>query len=353
MFLLILCVGVVQSWRPLYRKLGVFDANTYESSLMFWPPSDSLIVMESIGCQYYDHAENWDQQYRDHSYFRIRDLASGDVITNISTSIGFGFGAAFVEKKPTGKDTMWVFGVPYDRCKNPVMNSTEGVYAWRSTDLVNWERGRTDVNWTGTNVDVANVRGPTPGLPSHNFIMVTHLGYFFYFPGSELDFTGWRALDHTRYNTNDIPEMEALPCPSIRYFAPYYYVIGGGLRVVLIRSKDLKNWEEQPDTIRTFPLIERSADDGKIAPYANFVNNAERSNSIEMLEHLDQWDKFSNDADMCCDFDDPARNESWLIFGVSSQGQAPAWKNLTGPTSFQGLGRAEVPLKALLESYFV
>ena len=40
---------------------------------------------------YWGHAEQWQPEYTNHSYIRIRDLESGDVVSNISTSIGFGF----------------------------------------------------------------------------------------------------------------------------------------------------------------------------------------------------------------------------------------------------------------------
>ena len=39
----------------------------------------------------------WLPEYRNHSYIRIREMESGDVVQNISLSIGFGFGAAFVD----------------------------------------------------------------------------------------------------------------------------------------------------------------------------------------------------------------------------------------------------------------
>ena len=45
---------------------------------------------------------------------------------------------------------------------------------------------------------------------------------------------------------------------------------------------------------------------------------------------------------------DPGQCQPW---GISSQGQPPTG-NLSGTTSYQGLGEADMPLGALLQSYF-
>ena len=66
-----------------------------------------------------------------------------------------------------------------------------------------------------------------------------------------------------------------------------------------------------------------------------------------------QWDFDSNDADVCCESWGGAREvkRSYVVWGISSQGQPPTG-NLSGTTSYQGLGEADMPLGALLQSYF-
>ena len=99
------------------------------------------------------HEELWNLDYANHSYFRIRHLDTGEVVTNISSSISFGFGSAMVDHT-TG--TAWVFGTPIDRSggvkKNcstcPPEDERHGVWAWSSTDLINWTRFHTDVQWS-------------------------------------------------------------------------------------------------------------------------------------------------------------------------------------------------------------
>ena len=50
----------------------------------------------------WSHAELWFPEYKGHSYIRIRDLATGAIVSNISTSIGFGFGAYQLEQVSGG-----------------------------------------------------------------------------------------------------------------------------------------------------------------------------------------------------------------------------------------------------------
>lgn len=151
---------------PEYQKIGSFDASTFESSIQWWGPARALIIMESIGCGYWGHAGQWIPAYDGHSYFRVRNLETGAVLANLSATIGFGFGSAFVDHN-AGR--FWVFGTPHDRCDHPVVNSSAGVWAWWSDapDLSTWQGGLTDVAWSGPNTDVGRVYGSPPGLPPH------------------------------------------------------------------------------------------------------------------------------------------------------------------------------------------
>ena len=149
---------------------GSFDAATGESSIVWWPATQSLVVFESIFCGYWGHAGQWNETFLGHSYFRVRDFASGVVIANITSSIGFGFGSAFVDYE-TG--TFWVFGTVNDRCGHNTLPDVGSVYAFSASDagLQAWSRSKTDVAWTGPNTDVARVLGASPpGLPPHRYV---------------------------------------------------------------------------------------------------------------------------------------------------------------------------------------
>jgi hypothetical protein len=130
--------------------------------------------------------------------FICRDLKTGNVVSNISTSIGFGFGASFVDYTAS-PPMLWVFGTVHDRTQDTkphplprphgppalpkncgwssMTNQTcGGVWAFWSTDLVHWHRAQTDAQWSGPNVDVASVIGgprPDSHLPDHRFVMTT------------------------------------------------------------------------------------------------------------------------------------------------------------------------------------
>ena len=129
----------------------------------------------------------------------------------------------------------------------------------------------------------------------------------------------------------------------------------------LVRSRSLFQADdgEQPTKGGGY-FIKASPDDGKIAPYANFAANVLRvPNASALLQDVRenfanrQWDFDSNDADVCCESWGGAREvkRSYVVWGISSQGQPPTG-NLSGTTSYQGLGEADMPLDALLQSYF-
>ena len=134
-----------------------------EGTPFWWPKDKKMYLMECV-CRgpldkkgwgdpygfYWGHAEQWLPEYTNHSYIRIRDLETGDVVSNISTSIGFGFGAAFVDYD---HGQLWIsatandrastaprpHGPPADHC-NGSHWECNGVWVFNSSDLKTFTR---------------------------------------------------------------------------------------------------------------------------------------------------------------------------------------------------------------------
>ena len=369
--LLTLTVAVPAS-APAYTKLGSFDAATGESSILYWPPTGGpgreeagLVISESIFCDdWYDHYGHYDSRFKGHSYVRLRNYTTGEVIVNITLSIGFSFSSGFVDHD-TG--TFFIFAHPMDRCTRqppPNVGSTDGVWQFSSRDLLTWDYARTDVDWSGPNTDVARVyaRAPQPpNLPQHRYVMITEGATFAVNNNANGDLTtGWVTLPSANASVPQCPE--GCQCPSVRYVPSdgFYYVVTGGHNIWLLRSQDLRTWE-QP-AMRT-PFLAPSADDGLVPSIVGGPQNLERSNrwyaahgrntTSVMLAHLGDWDWNSNDADWCCDSWGGASDvtRSYLIWGPSSQGKQPGG-GLSGPSCMQAIAVGEVPLEKMLQSYF-
>ena len=48
-------------------------------------------LLENINCGYQDHFGQWNAAFAGHSYARIRELHTGNVVANISETIDFAF----------------------------------------------------------------------------------------------------------------------------------------------------------------------------------------------------------------------------------------------------------------------
>ena len=90
-----------------------------ESTPFWWPKDKKMYLMECVCMgpldgqwETWSHAELWFSEYKGHSYIRIRDLSTGAIVSNISTSIGFGFGAAFVDYD---HERLWISATANDR----------------------------------------------------------------------------------------------------------------------------------------------------------------------------------------------------------------------------------------------
>ena len=112
--------SLTPDWRPLWDRQGVYDMGPCEATPFFWPKDKRMYLMEGIcyGADfdnvsgYWGHAGLWDSAYDGHSYMRIRDMETGEVVSNISSSIGFGVPSAFVDYD---HETLWVSAGAYDR----------------------------------------------------------------------------------------------------------------------------------------------------------------------------------------------------------------------------------------------
>lgn len=317
---------------------------------------------------YWGHAEQWFPEYRGHSYIRIRDLATGAIVWNISHSIGFGFGAAYVDYE---HGMLWISATANDRVNRSALRpygpphepgcghwECNGVWVFNSTDLVTWTRSKTDVNWNGPNTDIGRVYSspghPLPkNLPSHRYIMATESGSTWAVNNNANgDLTqGWITLSSEQAHGG------SLACPSVRYLPSdgYYYTVSGGSNIILQRSKDLLNWEKSLGS--SAPFIRPSASDVQVATdiMATAAENLCNGYADLSIPYWSKWDRDSNDADLCCESWGGASPEkggpaiSYVLWGSDGQG-ASGWKN--GPEGVASMGTANMTLEALLQSYF-
>jgi hypothetical protein len=74
-----------------YEALGAVDVGTLETSIFML--NGTRYIQDNIGCGYIDHWGNWaaGSKFKGHSYVRIRQLATGRVIANVSETIGTDF----------------------------------------------------------------------------------------------------------------------------------------------------------------------------------------------------------------------------------------------------------------------
>ena len=346
---------------------------------------------------YWGHAGLWNSEFNGHSYIRIRELESGAVVQNISQAIGFAFPAAYVDYS---RGRLWISATGYDRvncARNrtyskpgctplPGVSATNthwgrGVYVFSSSDLVSWDGPYlTDVKWNGPNTAMAGVNrsGPSaPNLPDHAVVMATDdADTWAVHSGSDGNLsTGWKTLSPMQANG---PMLDfghpGGRCAAVRFFDPYYYIIGGGHVVHLGRSKDLLRWQMSgqcwqsldkahpvnctgsgssggysPDFIRPHPRDNLTATRVMRSAAQNHLRAGNGIGGGPSVPNRSLWDEDANDSDFCCDLppEQGGPSESFVLWGCDSQGHYQA-----GPEGFACMGTANVTLQALLESYF-
>lgn len=215
--------------------------------------SAHLIVLRAVSLTFWPHIPGNALCLR---YARIRDFATGALITNVSSSIGFGFVSAFVDEHPPtgGPPVLWLFGSACNRCPHPKAGpqgcvSPRTVQWWRATDatLTNFTTGVAAGTAPTYNVEVARVTSSPQqqaavGLPPHNYVMILEIKPTLFLLNNAVDgdlSSGWFPIPGVN-NDFGCPSGG----PSIR-FSPldqYYYAIEGGTHVELVRTRDFQTW---------------------------------------------------------------------------------------------------------------
>lgn len=267
---------------PLYTKRGAVDVGTFENTIFYW--QEKLLNVENIPCSYTEHAGIWDASWGNHSYARLRDLETGQVLVNISLTKGFGFLSAFTDYD-TG--TLWLFGTPADRCLGNGDATT--VQAWWTTDptLQAWSTALAfDFGRHTYNVQVTKVAPPpglpehlrasraaavaqataAAGLPPHKYAMFLEEFSWAINNGDDLT-TGWVLLNGTR-----APPGAPAGGPMILYsgYDLFYYILTGGNTVHLYRTQNFYDWVESTPS----PFIAPSEGDAAVSPFSNFPARA-------------------------------------------------------------------------------
>eukprot|EP00051_Salpingoeca_urceolata_P016628 m.222144 g.222144 ORF g.222144 m.222144 type:complete len:384 (+) comp18732_c1_seq9:288-1439(+) len=332
-----------------------------------WKTSPATVaIVRVLGpLRYWDHAGIWDASWGNHSYARVRELYSGKVVSNVTTTKGFGFISAFPDYE---HDTLWLFGTPADRCLgNGAPTSVQG---WSTKDLVNWKTSLVfDYGQKTHNVQVTKV-GPMPGmntfvphsplLPPHKYAMFLECFTWAINNNDDGDLTkGWVLINSTAPHA---------PCggPSMRYSPAdgYYYILTGGHTVSLLRTEDFQTWQESTPS----PFISPAATHAQVANLSNFPVAAKHKGSPpnkyvgipepdpivtfnpSWRDNWQAWLENSNDADICCMHGDV--KESWVLWGGSTQGGHPAPPLDGTDAGVNVVATANMPLTDLLAKYF-
>eukprot|EP00912_Choanoflagellata_sp_UC4_P001896 UC4_evm1s1216 len=281
-----------------YTNQGAIEVDTNENTLFMW--KNELYVLENIPCYYSEHASNWDSRFINASYARIRRMDNGDIVLNITSSIGFGFISAFVDDE---HDTVWLFGSSCNRCSkyggHGCRGAKEGgfVQVWSNrpnkSSLLYWDTKACEGTFPTYNVEVTSVHNGAvaqkkAGLPPHKYVMILEISPRFLIsnsPNGDLT-SGWFEIpDAVDPPLNGGPSISWNPQDGL------YYAILGGHHVELIRTSDFRSWERSKNA----PFIEPSSQDGLISPFAGFPKIA-KSRGFLPMENTTLWDWNSNDV---------------------------------------------------------
>ena len=356
-----------------FERRGVMSWNIGPPTAFWWPQGSdgsdgSMKVFESarfcdVNKTYWppDAATGRLVPYSlNHSYFRIRDLVTGAVDGNVQGSERYAYGSAVVD--PVTRRA-WVFGSPRDLCISP--HRAPGpddnyVRAWWSDDLATWHTSDAPALRLPAypfNTDVTPVVDYVVNGTRVNFVMVLEHGRVAVHSAADRNLTrGWRV--------HASPSGGFGACPAVHYGEDdgFLYVISGGNKIALARTRDLSTWESAPDLVVPDP-----DQDARVAPFmgmqAQVDDGAAAGGDARTLRAvLDNpycWEYDVNDADFCCGGARTAPgaplNKSYVLYSPSSQGNKPrANCSALGlaHTGFNGLATADVGLTSLLSSRF-
>lgn len=188
-------------------------------------------------------------------YLFIQDMITGDEITR------FGETFSFVSAYVNGKE-MNVFAT-----ENTDDDWTHDIYRFWSTDLKTWNKQLAIPRKPGEHLFNANVCKDDEGYVMA-FESNMPVQWSFRFARSK-DMATWQEVEGI--NFSDTTEQTACANPTLRYFAPYYYVVYGAWRwkgpgvwyeyqlpetkyvTFVARSKDLATWELSPTK---YPMLD-------------------------------------------------------------------------------------------------
>ena len=329
-----------------YQVDGTIEVGTLENTIFSW--HGTLYILENIASGWYDSAEQWFPAYKQHSYARIRRFDNGAIVTNISSTIGFGFVSAFPDYT---HDRVWLFGTNHDRSGGggpPGGYPCPGelVTSWSSgggADLTAWERACTDAV-SKDNVEVASVAAPPGTLPPHGYVMSNECPGFRILDAPDGNLTtGWVVPDGTEKGPCGGPSVRWAPEPG-NSSRGYYYRITGGHTVALARSRDLR------DPWQSVEMISPTPQDANVSRFLGFADRASRLGFQLNHDHWTAWDRNSNDADVCCM--DPTVNGSFLVWGASTQGGKPDPPVPHNQSCVNAVGTSALKLPELLDAFF-
>jgi alpha-L-fucosidase len=226
------------SKRPEIKKLGTIDCDIVETTPIVF--EDKLFRFEYIRKRYYGNATG-------ESFFRFIDVEAGKTLPAFGK--GYHLGSAFVEG-----DTVYVFAV----------NQWGGseIRTFFSKDLVNWE-SYTNILLCGFEIYNNSVCKNSDG----KFIMLIEVRK----PLAETPFTPlflksddlltWRLLPNEYTFGKDIyTGGHFLTFESGYYYLTYLHLLPGPeYETYIVRSRDLKAWEESPLN----PFLSFSEEDDK------------------------------------------------------------------------------------------
>jgi len=351
-------------------------------------------IMESVIARHCEDLFPHANRTGECSYFRIRDLASGTILANVSGSIDFNFCSALADHD---RDALWVFCSAFGRynkanpgpCSHGYDNCYVGTWKTKlSGDFSSWTPTARSVTLPAgvgmANNDVtlvsgkhAAARAAEAGLPPYQAVMIleTDRGNwsnhtypeFAINTGSDGDLSkNWVVLPKLQYRISGGPAglhtgEGTGDAPTIRYDAEegYFYSIGGGwITNGPARSANLTatSWEGSPLAPIAVPAL-RAAKAGLPATdmlagintklYTNIWRNGIPENTKLFVANMTKWNWGVTDPDVCCS---DGKSPSYMLHTLSHQGGPlpPGTKSL----NMAAMNTIDMPLFEWFRSYF-